>query len=88
MEWKSIGSAPKDGSEVLVAFDNNGTVIAHIAWYVSEDAWRDSLQYFRAVHEKEYWIGWHSYTHNSLGNSRLRDESEPKWWTEYTPPPE
>jgi hypothetical protein len=88
MEWRPIESAPKDGTDVLVYKDVATVPVVHIAWYRSEEEWNESGQHCGFCDSLEEWLGWWSYTRNSVTQERLEGYAEPTHWMPLPAPPE
>lgn len=70
--WQPIETAPKDGTDILVAFDCATVWIAHIAWY------RDGGIENGVKGPDD--IGWWSYTRGSVTQEKLNDYRTPTHW--------
>ena len=86
--WRTMESAPKDGTEVLVYKDVASVPVVHIAWYRSEEEWNESGQHCGGWDTLEEWLGWWSYTRNSVTQERLDGWAEPSHWRPLPSPPE
>jgi hypothetical protein len=86
IDWKPIEKAPKDGTPVLVYIDIATVDIVHIAFYRGPEEWEASGQHCGGWDCLEDWLGWWSYTENSVGQSRLDGYHTPTHWAEYNPP--
>jgi hypothetical protein len=84
--WRSIASAPKDGTNILVHLEVASQPVVHIAWYRSKDEWEESGKYCGGWDTLEEWEGWWSYTEGSISQSKLDGHYEPKYWMPYEPP--
>lgn len=78
--WRDIESAPRDGTEVLVWVECAGTDIVHIAWYRNEEEWGRIGESCEGWKNIEDWLGWWSYTNNSVSQEKLCDYKTPKYW--------
>lgn len=83
MDWKDISTAPKDGSDVLVAYDLASVIIVHVAYWDDDehDLWQE--QGFASKAEK---VGWWSYVNSSVSQDKLDGIHAPQFWAPYTPP--
>ena len=86
MEWMPIETAPKDGTEVLVWFDFATVPVVHIAWFRSEEDWHDSGQPSGCFESLEDYVGWWSYTRDSVTQEKLEGITAPTHWTHYRKP--
>jgi hypothetical protein len=78
-EWQPIEAAPKDGTDIIVGFDFATVWIVHIAWY------RDG-GIENGVEGPED-IGWWSYMHHSVTQTKLEDDYAPTHWIPLPEPP-
>lgn len=85
--WHPIESAPKDGTSILVYADIATVPVVHIAWYRSEEEWQESGQYCGGWDSLGDWLGWWSYTRNSVTQERLEDWAAPTHWMPLPDPP-
>lgn len=83
INWQTIDTAPKDGTEVLVYIDVATVGVVHIAWWENDehDLWRD-----QGFDNKAEVIGWWSYTCGSVSQEKLNDYLSPTHWAPYNPP--
>jgi hypothetical protein len=87
MKWQPIETAPRDGTDVLVYKDVATVPVVHIAWYRSEEEWRDHGGCLFGDTLEEY-VGWWSYTRNSVTQEKLEGYAEPTHWMPLPEPPE
>ncbi len=76
--WQPIETAPKDGTDILVAYEFASVWIAHIAWYRSREGWEDD---WKPEHE-----GWWSYIENSVSQHKLEGFNAPTHWMPFKEP--
>lgn len=76
MEWKDIESAPRDGTDVIVAYTHIETQCVFNAFYASiEEGW-DAQD-----------VGWWSYVYSEVSRVKLEGWQEPTHWMPLPPPP-
>lgn len=81
MEWKPINSAPKDGTEIIIGFENQGDMFVHVAW------WRDVDENLELLGWEKEDTGWWSYTRNSMVQEKLDADKSPAFWMPLPEPP-
>lgn len=86
-DWKPIESAPRDGTGILVYKDVATVPVVHIAWFRSEAEWQESGQFCGGWETLEDWVGWWSYTRNSVTQEKLDGYAEPTHWMPLPEPP-
>lgn len=82
--WKTIETAPKDGTEILVYYDFATVPIAHVAFYRDWEA-DESLRYCGWTKED---TGWWCYPENSIGQIKLEAYNTPTHWMPFERPME
>lgn len=85
LQWKTLDSAPLDGTEVLVWYDFATVPIVHIAWYNSPEEYEYSGKY-SSNETLEQYVGWWSYVENSISQHKLEGYNKPTHWMEYHEP--
>lgn len=82
-KWQPIKTAPRDGSDILVYLECATVPIVHIAFYRSAEEWEKSGKYCGGFDGIDDWLGWWSYTINSVGQQRIL----PTHWMPLPKPP-
>ena len=86
--WQPIETAPTDGSDILTLFDCATVPVVHSAWFRSKDEWQRSGQFAASEDETiDDYVGWWSYTRNSVTQERLVGWSAPTHWMPLPAPP-
>lgn len=73
-EWKTIDTAPKDETNIIVGYDFATVWIVHVAW------WREVDDNLRAFNWSDDDTGWWSYIENSMTQTKLEGPHTPTHW--------
>ena len=87
MNWQSIETAPKDGTEIIAMYVHIDTQIVHNAFYMTTS----DFEYMTASDFEENvseYIGWWSYDKSEVSRVMLDDWMTPTHWMPLPDAPE